>query len=177
MTAWLADNVTTLGLWGTLLVVLMLPALEAAVPFIGVLVPGQSAVVVGGMLASHRVVPLAATIVAALLGAVLGNLIGYWAGKRWKTAALESGPGAGMRRRHTARALALVQGRGSAAVLVGRFLPGLRTLVPTLCGMVRTPWRTYLTWSVAGSVVWAVAWTLIGMLVARGAGGLPGITT
>ncbi|WP_018218375.1 hypothetical protein [Salinispora vitiensis] len=82
MTDWLAGNVVALGLWGTLLVVLLFPALEAAVPFIGILVPGQSGVVVGGMLASHRVVPLPAAIAAALAGAVLGNLIGYWVGGR-----------------------------------------------------------------------------------------------
>ncbi|NYT94600.1 DedA family protein [Salinispora sp. H7-4] len=177
MTDWLAGNVMTLGLWGTLLVVLLLPALEAAIPFIGILVPGQSAVVVGGMLASHRVVPLPATIAAALVGAVLGNLIGYWVGERWMTAAYTTARGDGLRHRHTAKALELVEGRGSSAVLIGRFVPGMRTLVPTLCGMVRTPWRAYLTWSVTASVVWAVTWTLIGVLVARGAGGVTGLVT
>ncbi|SFG04423.1 hypothetical protein SAMN02787118_11534 [Streptomyces mirabilis] len=53
MLAWLAERVLAYGSVGVLTAVLLLPALEAALPVIGAVLPGQSAVVLGGMLAWH----------------------------------------------------------------------------------------------------------------------------
>ncbi len=84
---WLTENTLVFGTWGVLAAVLLLPALEAALPLIGVLLPGQTAVVMGGVLAHHGRVPLGWIVVTALLGAVLGNGLGYAAGRRWNTRA------------------------------------------------------------------------------------------
>ncbi|MFE6763980.1 DedA family protein [Streptomyces sp. NPDC057689] len=162
MMAWLTDHTLVFGVWGVLAAVLLLPALEAALPLIGVLLPGQTAVVMGGVLAHHGRVPLAWILVTALLGAVLGNGLGYAAGRRWNTWLLDRVPRRLLRPRSTDRALSAIQRHGGRAVFVGRFTVGLRTLVPTLCGASGMSLRSYLTWSVVSSAVWAATFVLVG---------------
>ncbi|WP_328781598.1 DedA family protein [Streptomyces canus] len=164
MTAWLAEQMAAHGGVGILAMVL-LPALEAALPVIGALLPGQTAVVLGGMLAWQGHVTVEAALLTALVGAVLGNLAGYAVGRRWKCRVLAPLQARAGRRRYTERALGLIERRGAGAVFVGRFTAVLRTLVPTLCGATRMPLLRYLLWSVVSSTVWAPAFVLIGYVI------------
>ncbi|RSN44297.1 DedA family protein [Streptomyces sp. WAC 04229] len=165
MTAWLAEHMTVHGGFGILVAVMLLPALEAALPVIGALLPGQTAVVLGGMLAWHGHVSVEATLLVAVAGALLGNLAGYAVGRRWRARFLAPLFRGERRRRYTRRALGLIEQRGGRAVFVGRFTAVLRTLVPTLCGATGMPLRRYLLWSAASSAVWAPAFVLIGYVM------------
>ena len=166
MTGWLAANAASVGVWGALAMVLFIPALEAALPLIGVVVPGQTAVVVGGILAYHQKVPLAAILVAALAGAVAGNFAGYLAGRRWQEGLLHRIPARWRKPGHTDRALLLIAGHSGKAVLIARFTAVLRTLVPALCGMSGTPLRGYLVWSTVAGALWAPVCVALGFAAA-----------
>ncbi len=166
MTEWLATHAASIGVWGALAMVLLVPALEAALPLVGVIVPGQTAVVVGGILAYHQRVPLAALLAAALAGAVVGNIAGYLAGRRWQQGLLQRVPARWRRPRQTERALRLIAGNSGTAVLIARFTAVLRTLVPTLCGMSGIPLRRYLAWSTLAGALWAPACVALGFATA-----------
>ena len=60
----------------------LFPALEASI-FVGVLVPGEIGVVLGGVLANQHKLPLSAVLVAAIAGAIIGDSVGYWVGNRY----------------------------------------------------------------------------------------------
>lgn len=165
MTGWLAEHMGAYGSSGILGAVLLLPAMEAALPVVGVLLPGQTAVVLGGALAWSGVITVEAALLAAVLGAVLGNLVGYAIGHRWRARVLAPLRSPARRRGHAERALGLIERRGGCAVFVGRFTAVLRTLVPTLCGATGMPLRRYLLWSVVSSAVWAPAFVLIGYVM------------
>lgn len=165
MLAWMGERVLAYGSFGILVTVLLLPALEAALPVIGALLPGQTAVVLGGVFAWHGHISVEAALLTAMAGALLGNAVGYAVGRRWRRRLLERIPGAGRRRRYTERALGLIERRGGGAVFVGRFTAVLRTLVPTLCGAVRMPLPRYLAWSLVSSAVWAPSFVLIGYVL------------
>ncbi|MER5210203.1 DedA family protein [Streptomyces sp. NPDC002838] len=165
MTAWLAEQVLVYGGFGILAAVLLLPALEAALPVVGVLMPGQTAVVLGGMFAWHGHVTVEAALLTALAGAVLGNLAGYAVGRRWQGRLMARMAKNSRHHRWSERALGLIERRGGGAVFVGRFTAVLRTLVPTLCGATGMPLRRYLLWSVLSSAVWAPAFVLIGYVM------------
>jgi membrane protein DedA with SNARE-associated domain len=165
MTAWLAEHVVAYGASGILAAVLLLPALEAALPLIGMLMPGQTAVVLGGMLAWQGHITVEAALFTAFAGAVLGNVIGYAVGRRRHGRILAP---LQRHRRHgayTARALGMIRRRGGLAVFVGRFTAVSRTLVPTLCGATRMPLRRYVLWSVVSSAVWGPVFVLLGYLI------------
>src|SRR5947209_20500230 len=65
-----------------LALVFLLPALEASA-FVGVILPGEIGVVLGGVLANQGKLPLAAVLAAGIAGAVIGDSIGYWVGTRY----------------------------------------------------------------------------------------------
>nr|WSY52848.1 DedA family protein [Streptomyces sp. NBC_00886] len=165
MTGWLAEHMEGCGSPGILGAVLLLPALEATLPMVGALLPGQTAVVLGGALAWSGVITIEAALLAAVVGAALGNVVGYAIGHRWRARVLAPLRSPTRRHKYTERALGLIERHGGCAVFVGRFTAVLRTLVPTLCGATGMPLRRYLLWSVVSSAVWAPAFVLIGYVM------------
>jgi membrane protein DedA with SNARE-associated domain len=137
---------------------------EAAL-LVGFVVPGETAVVVGGVLASVGSVNLWAIMTVAVLGAVLGDTVGFALGRgagpwllgRWP----QRGTGA------VVRTTALLERYGGAAVFAGRFLTFARAVVPGVAGMSRLRYRTFALYNVLGGTVWATAYTLLGYLVGR----------
>lgn len=157
-----------LGLDGgiALAIVFLLPALEASV-FLGFLFPGEIAILLGGVLASHGKLALPAVIVAAVTGAIAGDTVGYFVGRRWGHTILR-----GIGRRipflkhrideHLATARNYIRRRGGIAVFLGRFTAALRVMVPGLAGMAEMPYGEFLVWNAAGGLVWGAGFVLLG---------------
>lgn len=161
--SWIANAILTLPAAAVLTCVFALPALEASA-FVGFVFPGEIAVVLGGVVAFHGGVPLWAVIVCGIAGAVLGDSVGYEVGRRFGDRILARVPPRLLRPTHVAAAKALLRRLGGKAVFVGRFTAALRVLVPGLCGMARVPYRTFLTFNVAGGVTWVAAYAVAGYL-------------
>jgi membrane-associated protein len=135
---------------------------ETAV-FLGFVLPGEAAVVLGGVLASrgHLSLPVLAAVV--VVTAVTGPLVGYEIGRRlgdrvFAARALRRVPGGPDRARITLR------DRGGIAVLLGRFVAILRALMPAAAGAVRVPYRTFFVYNMLGGIVWGVGYCLLGYL-------------
>jgi membrane-associated protein len=158
---WISDKLLLLHGPAALAVVFLLPALEASV-FLGFLVPGEIAVVIGGYLAFNHTVSFAAVLAAAILGAVIGDSIGYSVGKRWGDLLLTRLPKRFVKPEHIDQGKELINRLGGRAVFAGRFAAALRAIVPGLCGVSRLPYRKFLLWNVLGGAVWATGFTLLG---------------
>lgn len=144
-----------------LLAALLLPAVEASA-LVGLVVPGETAVFVAGMVSHAGRLPLGAVMAAAAVGAVVGDQIGYSAGRRWGPSMLDRLP---RRLRSSGRAdaaLDLVQRRGGWAVLFGRWTAVLRALVPGLAGASGLPRRVFTVANLFGGVSWAVVVAAVG---------------
>lgn len=150
-----------------LLAVFLLPAAEASV-FVGLLVPGETAVIAAGVLAHAGVLPLWAVMVCAAAGAIVGDQIGYRVGRRYGPALLDRLPRWLRQRGQHQRVLSLVKRRGALAVVLGRWTASLRALVPGVAGMSGLSSRTFGWANAAGGTVWAVAVTLLGYLAGAG---------
>jgi membrane-associated protein len=147
--------------WLVLLVVLALPALESSA-FLGFIFPGETAVLLGGVAASQGHPPLGAVIGAAIVGAVLGDGVGYLVGRRWGRSILDSTLGRHTKSIHLDRAeRALLRG-GGWAVFLGRFTAALRVMIPGLAGMAGMPCRRFLVANVAGAVAWRALMATLG---------------
>lgn len=142
--------------------VFLLAGAEAAL-FFGFFIPGEIAVLLGGVLAARGRVGLGAAIAAGILGAVLGDFVGFHVGRRYGAAVLE---------RHFPRkwppVRAWLRHRGPPAVLIGRSTAFLRAIVPTAAGAARMPTGQFLLWNVLGGVIWATAVTLVGYFAGEG---------
>src|SRR5215218_2427206 len=104
--------------WAVLLVVFALPALEAST-LLGLVVPAEVAVLLGGVLADRGRVPLAAVMGAAVAGAVIGDSLGYALGARLGPVLRSRVSDRVRHRLDTGRAV--IRRRGWAAIVLGRW--------------------------------------------------------
>jgi len=158
---WLTDTILRLAGPLVLVVVFALPALEAST-LLGLVVPGELALVLGGVLAHQGRVPLWAAVAAGAAGAVVGDSVGYAIGRRVGERLLAHLPRRLVEPGQVERATALVRRLGGRAVFVGRFTAALRALVPGLAGVAGVPYRTFAVWNLAGGVLWATGFVLLG---------------
>ena len=147
---------TGLPWWLVLGCVAGLPALEASA-LVGVVVPGETAVVAGGVAAHAGIVPLWAVVVAAVGGAVIGDQVGYSIGRRYGPGLVRRLPRRLGESRALERALDLVNRRGVLAVALGRWVASLRALVPGAAGMSGVSRTRFTLANLAGGAVWASA--------------------
>jgi len=150
------------GLSGTvaLLLIAALVFGETAV-FLGFVIPGETAAVLGGVLASRGRVSLPLLIFVVVVAAVTGPMIGYEIGRHLGGRVI-----AARRMRRVAggmdRAQAVLHRRGGLAVLFGRFVAILRALMPAVAGTTRMPYRTFLIYNMLGGLIWGVGYCLLG---------------
>ena len=158
---WLADAILRLTGPVVLIVVFAMPALEAST-LLGIVLPGELALVFGGVLAQQGRVPLWAVVAAGSAGAVVGDSVGYALGRRVGEPLLARLPRRFVRPDRVDRVKVLVRRLGGRAVFAGRFTAGLRTLVPGLAGTARMPYRTFAVYNAVGGVLWATGSVLLG---------------
>lgn len=133
---------------------------EAAL-FVGFVLPGETAVFLGGVLAASGVLSLPVLLLITVTAAILGDAVGYAVGRRFGPRILR----AKLLRRHTASLEAArerLRERGGWAVFFGRFTAFLRAVMPGLAGLSHMPWRRFFIFNAAGGLVWGVGVTLIG---------------
>jgi membrane protein DedA with SNARE-associated domain len=138
-------------------VVFGLAALDVVFP----LVPSETSVILAGVLAATGDLMLFAVILAAGAGAVLGDNVSYWLGRY-------AGPWIvrrffrGERRKRVDWAERQVQERGGYLILVGRFIPGGRTVVTLACGLLEMRWHRFIAFDLAAGLLWASYAALLG---------------
>jgi membrane-associated protein len=154
---------TGLPPWAVLVFVALLPALEASA-LVGLVVPGETAVIAGGVAAHAGLVPLWAVILAGVCGAAVGDQVGYLIGRRYGPRLLQRLPSRLRGSRNLEVAVSLVRRRGSTAVLLGRWTATLRALVPGLAGLSGMGRTSFTLANLTGGAVWATAVAVAGML-------------
>jgi membrane protein DedA with SNARE-associated domain/membrane-associated phospholipid phosphatase len=145
-------------------VVLALLAAAESAAFVGLAVPGETAMLLGGFLAFQGRVHLAVMMAAGALGAVVGDSVGYEIGRRFGEPLKRSRLGRRVGQDRWANGEAYLRAKGGRAVFLGRFVGVLRALVPALAGMSRMPYRVFLPWNAAGGLLWAPGFVLLGYL-------------
>jgi membrane protein DedA with SNARE-associated domain len=144
-------------------VVFALVFAEAAV-FFGFIFPGETAVILGGVVASTGSVNVIALGALVVVGAIAGDSVGYVVGSRWGEDVLELSI-LKSRRRGVDAGLEMLRRRGALAIFIGRFTAFLRAVIPGLAGLSRMHYRTFLKANAAGGIVWGVTFTAMGYAV------------
>src|SRR5438552_8912662 len=164
----IADRVLGLHGWVALAIVFLVPALEASA-FVGFVFPGEIAVLLGGVLAFEGRISLGGAIAAAVLGAFIGDTVGFEIGRRWGERILvrvgSRVPIVGPRvEQHLGAARDYLNRNGGRAVVIGRLTAAFRVLVPGLAGMSDMPYRRFAAFNAAGAAVWGTGFVLLGYL-------------
>lgn len=154
-------TVLSLHGWPVYLVVALLAFGESAV-FLGMVLPGETAMVVAGVLAARGNISLPAIIAVCATAAVLGDQVGYLLGRRFGPALRGSRLGRRVGEARWAKAQDAVSHRGAWAVAGGRWVSVLRALVPTVAGAIAMPYRRFLLANALGGSAWAAGAVLVG---------------
>lgn len=140
---------------------LLSPAAETAL-LLGLLVPGELVVVAAGVRAASVGVPVAAVMAAGVVGAIAGDSVGFFVGRRFRTT---------ISRRLSAkrwdRAQEWLKRRGMPAIFLARFTPFLRSVMPPAAGAAKVKYRVFLLWSVPAGMLWGSGSALLGYYAAR----------
>lgn len=152
--------------WAAAAVIFALPLLEAST-LVGLIVPGELALIVGGVLVHFGKLPLWAALGAGIAGAVIGDSCGYAVGRRYGERIRRSWIGRVIGRDRWRRADQHLRKKGVFDVVIARIPPVLRTLVPGAAGMAKMPYGKFLAANVVGGVVWATLSILVGILAGR----------
>ena len=158
-----ASAILAMPAWLVLLVAFSMPALESSA-FVGFVFPGEAALVVAGVVAGQGRVPVALVILVGVVGAILGDAIGYFVGRRWGSGLLARLPQRFFPPERVERASTYLAQRGGKAVFVGRFTATLRVLIPGLAGMSGMPYRKFALANATSALGWGVLSVLIGYL-------------
>jgi membrane-associated protein len=158
----LLDHLTHLPAGWVYLAVGLIVLAEDAL-FVGFLLPGETAAIIGGVTASTGHTNLAAMMVIVVVAAIVGDSIGYEIGHRYGVRVLDV-RWLRRRRERIDGARDFLARRGGPAVFLGRFVAFLRATMPFLAGTAHMRYRTFLLYNAAGGVVWGVAVVLLGYL-------------
>jgi membrane protein DedA with SNARE-associated domain len=154
----LGDLLHLIGRYGYLSVFLGVMLESAGVPL-----PGETVLIAAGALVHRGVLDPGDALFFGILGAVIGDQIGYWVGRlggrpfvlRWGRYALITPERLGHAEAFFAR-------HGGRAVFLARFVTGLRVFGALVAGTSRMPWGRFALYNVLGGTVWAAAAVSLG---------------
>ncbi len=159
MTSFL-DPILGAPTWAVLSVVGLVVFAEDAL-FVGFVIPGETAAILGGVAASRAHVSVVAVIVVVVAAAILGDTVGYEVGRVLGPRILGLSIVAD-RRRRLDEAQAYLARRGGMAVFLGRWTAFLRAVMPALAGSARMPYSRFLVYNASGGLLWGLAVVLAG---------------
>jgi len=135
---------------------------------VGFFLPGDSLLFVAGYAtvahnSLHFTLSLPALLVAAPLGAIIGAQLGYELGRRAGPRVFSRSESRFFRPEYVERSDAVLRRFGYApSIVLARFVPVVRTFLNPLAGAGRVPTSTFVTWNVAGGLLWTIGLLLLG---------------
>ena len=159
---WLLDHFHAEFVWLSLAIVFIECGL--LFPFL----PGDTLLVAvglfiaGGKLDLNIFVALAAFAAAAFLGNLTGYGLGRGIGQR-----LGDHDGRLVKKKHLEHTHQFFERHGSKALVIGRFVPFVRTYITLFAGVTNMPRRKFVVWSAVGAVLWVLVITLLGYFLGQ----------
>jgi membrane protein DedA with SNARE-associated domain/membrane-associated phospholipid phosphatase len=160
------DAGEALGKW-TYLAVGVLAFLETGA-FIGLVAPGETTVIVGGLVAGQGQISLLLLIAIVWTCAVLGDLTSYTLGRKLgRDFMVRHGERVKITEERLEQVEAFFERRGGMTILIGRFIGLVRAIAPFIAGASRMPLRKFLPYDVLGAGLWATTFCVLGYVFWR----------
>lgn len=159
------------GVWAVL-VVAAIVFIETGL-LIGFLLPGDTLLVITGVLAFQGTITQPIWVVSLVLiaASIAGNQVGYQIGKVGGPAVFKRSEGGLLSHKSVERTEAFFHKWGPLSLTIGQYVPIVRTLLPVAAGIGRMNRRTFTLYNALGAVLWAGFLPILGWLVAH----IPGI--
>ncbi|MEM9242962.1 MAG: VTT domain-containing protein [Pseudomonadota bacterium] len=148
--------------WGVLAAFLI--AFSESIPVIGLIIPGSVTMTVVGILIGSKVIPLDLTLIAAILGAIAGDTVGFILGYYYRDKIKNIWP---FRKnpQWLHQGEAFIEKHGGKSIFIGRFVGVTRPFVPMVAGMLRMRVIKFYVADTPSAILWAIAYMLPGFLI------------
>ncbi|MEK7213867.1 MAG: bifunctional DedA family/phosphatase PAP2 family protein [Patescibacteria group bacterium] len=147
------------GGYATLFIITILEG----IPIIGSLVPGHTTVILSGFLSKLGILNLPAVLFLVISGALIGDIIGYFIGKKYGFVFLKRfGKYVFLKDEHIEKAKKIVNNHTGKAIILGRFNPFTRPLAPFIVGASDVHMRSFWFFDIIGVLIWAIGSIAIG---------------
>ncbi len=153
----LNSMITALGLPGIALVVFI----ESGFPF-GFFLPGDTLLFAAGLLAAQEHFPIVLAIFVIFITNFAGVTIGYWSGHSLGKRFIKEEGGIIFRKEYVEKAEAFYAKHGGKAIILGRFVPAVRSFVPMVAGVAKMDYSKLMLYNGIGAVLWSVSIPLTG---------------
>jgi membrane protein DedA with SNARE-associated domain len=147
-----------LGYW-----VAFFAALLETTLVVGLLIPGSTLLLLLGALSAGPGLDLNGVLWFGIAGAVLGDNLNYWLGKRYGNRWARGGIWP-LRPEHFEQARRFFDAHGAKSVFLGRFIPSVKEVTPFVAGTVGMRQRAFLLWNLLGGIGWGLQWIGAGYL-------------
>jgi len=136
---------------------------------IGFFMPGDSLLFTAGLLVANNVldVPLWLVCVLVTVAAVVGNLCGYWIGRRVGPSLFRRPNSRLFKEEYVAKTHDFFDRYGARAIVLARFVPIVRTFITAMAGVARMDFRVYAIYSTIGGVLWGTGVTVLGFYLGQ----------
>jgi membrane-associated protein len=129
--------------------------------FVGFFLPGDNLVFIAGLLCSTKPqimdVTFPVLILSMIAAAVLGNMFGYWFGKKAGEGLYSRKNSFFFRQSHVITTKAYYEKHGGKTLILGRFLPIIRTFAPILAGVIKIDFKTFMLFNIVGASAWIIS--------------------
>jgi len=129
--------------------------------FFGFFFPGDSLLFTAGLIASQGFLNIWILVPLIILGAILGDNVGYWFGAKVGPKIFTREDSFFFHKRHVERTHNFYLKYGAKAVVLARFIPIVRTFTPILAGVGTMPYGIFLKFNIVGGVLWGAGVTLL----------------
>jgi undecaprenyl-diphosphatase len=162
----LEDVSETLGAWTYLLVGLFAFAETGA--FVGLVVPGETVMLLGGAVAGQGAIDIYLLIAVAWFAAWLGDTTSFFLGRRLgRNFVLDHGPKVGISHERFEKVEDYFGRHGGKTIFIGRFISLVRAFAPFIAGSSGMQYRAFVPYSILGTGLWASAHILVGYFFSR----------
>ncbi len=156
--------------YGGILLLLFVVFAETGL-LIGFFLPGDSLIFVSGMFCSTKPELLSVTISGLIpllvLAAVVGNVAGFWFGRKLGPALFKRDDSFIFKKKYLETTRSFYNRHGGKALILGRFLPIIRTFAPILAGAIAIDFKKFMIYNVIGAIAWIVSLGLCGFFLGK----------
>ena len=137
--------------------------------FFGFFLPGDYLLFLAGMfVATGKLdVHIGTLIIGLIIAAISGNFTGFWFGRKTGPALYKRDDSLFFKKRYLKAAEEYYRKQGAFALVMGRFVPIVRTFAPIVAGIVKLDQRKFALYNIAGAVLWVTSLTMLGYFLGK----------
>ena len=137
--------------------------------FFGFFLPGDYLLFLAGMfVATGRLdVNIYVLVFTLIIAAISGNFTGYWFGKKTGPLLYKRKDTFFFKKKYLIAAEKYYRKQGAFALIMGRFVPIVRTFAPIVAGVVKLDVKKFAFYNIVGAIIWIASLTLLGYLLGK----------